>query len=275
MPELPELEILRSNLDRELAGKKVKTVEVSVPAVVKRNTNKKVFASRLEGTKMGATTRRGRWLVTSLDSGDALVIGLGDRGRLRRTQAKDATEKGTVVVITFTQHGQLRVIDPAKESEVFVATPEELDELAPAHGLDLAGEPVSWTTFGEQLLRREGKLKAVLMDPTFLVGIGPIYSDEILFEAGLRFDRSPSSLSTQEIRRLYRAAVEIVHEALKHGGTSLGEDGFTDLHGKPGGYQELLAVYGRDGEMSPRARGPIVKARFGNGVTYYCDQTQM
>lgn len=275
MPELPELEILRSNLERELSGKKVKAVDVAVPAAVKRNTNKKVFASKLMGAKLGSTSRRGGWLTTTLDSGDLLVIGLGERGRILRTQAKDPVAKATLVVLTFTQQGQLRILDPAKETEVFVATPDELDELVGQLGFDLAGEPVSWTAFGEQLLRREGKLKAVLMDPTFLVGIGPIYSDEILFEAGLRYDRSPSSLTTQEIRRLYRAAVEIVHEALKHGGTTLGEDGFTDVHGKPGGYQELLAVYGREGQMSPRARGPIVKARFGTGVTYYCDQTQM
>lgn len=275
MPELPELEILRTNLDRELSGKKIKAVDVAVPAAVKRNTNKKVFASKLTGAKLGPTTRRGGWLVTALDSGDVLVIGLGERGRILRAQAKDPVTKATLVVLTFTQHGQLRILDPAKETEVFVATPDELDEVVGQLGFDLAGEPVSWTAFGEQLLRRDGKLKAVLMDPTFLVGIGPIYSDEILFEAGLRYDRSPSSLTTQEIRRLYRAAVEIVHEALKHGGTTLGEDGFTDVHGKPGGFQELLAVYGRDGQMSPRARGPIVKARFGTGVTYYCDQTQM
>jgi len=113
------------------------------------------------------------------------------------------------------------------------------------------------------------------MDPTFLVGIGPMYSDEILFHAGLRFDRSAATLSAQEIRRLYRAVVETVHEALKYGGTTLGPDGWVQLSGKPGDYTEYLTVYKRDGEMSPRARGPIVKARFGSGYTYYCEQTQV
>ena len=125
------------------------------------------------------------------------------------------------------------------------------------------------------VLRRDGRLKSVLMDPTFLVGIGPIYSDEILFHAGLRYDRVPSSLSAQEIRRLYRAVVETVHEAVKYGGTSLGPDGWVGLSGEPGEYQQYITVYKRDGEMSPRARGPIVKARFGSGYTYYCEQTQV
>lgn len=275
MAELPELEILRMNLDKDLNGRKVKSVEVAVPAVVKRNTNKAKFAARLDGAKFGGTTRKGSYLITSMDTGDVLVFHLGDRGLLLRTQNRDAVAKATVVTITFSQHGQLRVLDPTKKAEVFVATPEEVDGIVGEVGFDLIAEPVSWTAFGERLLRRTGKLKSILMDPTFLVGIGPMYSDEVLFESGLRFDRDPKSLSTQEIRRLYRSMVEIVHDALKYNGSSLGDDGFVDLFGKAGTYQNELAVFRREGEMSPRAREPIVKAKFGQGWTYYCEQTQM
>jgi formamidopyrimidine-DNA glycosylase len=275
MPELPELEILRGNLDKELNGKKMKGVEITVPAIVKRNTNKRVFAGRLDGVKFGGTTRQGTWLITALDSGDVLVFGLADKALLRRTQNKDAVDKGTAMTLTFTQHGQLRVIDPAKKSEVFVATPEELPDIVGHPGLDLVAEPISWTAFGERLLRQKGKLKSILMDPTFLVGVGPIYSDEVLFESGLRYDRDPQTMSTQEIRRLFRSTVEIIHDALKYNGTSLGDDGFVDVFGKRGTYQNELAVYQKEGEMSPRARGPVVKTRFGSGYTYYCEQTQM
>jgi formamidopyrimidine-DNA glycosylase len=275
MAELPELEILRTNLDKELNSKKVKSVEVAVPSTVKRNTNKTKFAARLDGVKFLGTTRAGTYLLTALDSGDVLVFSLGDRGLLARTQNREPVAKSTLLTITFTQHGQLRVLDPSKKAEVFVATPEEIDDIVGELGFDLIAEPVSWTAFGERLLRRSGKLKAILMDPTFLVGIGPMYSDEALFESGLRFDREPKSLSTQEIRRLYRSMVEIIHDALKYNGTTLGDDGFVDLFGKPGSYQNELAVYQREGEMSPRAREPIVKAKFGQGWTYYCEQTQM
>ena len=275
MPELPELEILRGNLDKELNGKKMKSAEVLLPSIVKRNTNKRLFSSRLDGVKFGGTTRQGSWLITAMDSGELLVFALGDKALLRRTQNKDAVAKGTALTLTFTQHGQLRVIDPAKKSEVFVVTPEELPDIVGHPGIDLVAEPISWTTFGERLLRQKGRLKSILMDPTFLVGVGPIYSDEVLFEAGLRYDREPSTMSTQEIRRLFRSTVEIIHDALKYNGTSLGEDGFVDVFGKKGTYQNELAVYQKEGEMSPRARGPVVKTRFGSGYTYYCEQTQM
>ncbi len=273
--ELPELEILRRDLEKDVVGKKVKTVEAPSAATIKRAGSKKALVSRLEGAKIDGVSRRGTWLVLKLDTGEALMIALGDRAYLQRNQAKDEVAKGTAVVLTFTQHGQLRLVDPAKSSELFVVPAEEVDDIVGHLGLDLVDEPVSWTKFGEMVLRKGGKLKSILMDPGVLVGIGPMYSDEILFEAGLRYDRTADRLSTQEIRRLYRASVEIIHDAVKHGGATVGADGFPTLSGEPGGYGPMINVYGRDGEMSPRARGPIAKARFGSGVTYYCEQTQI
>jgi len=195
-----------------------------------------------------------------------------------RNKEKDDVEKGTALIVSFTQGGQLRLLDPKKKAQVEWLAVEEIAEAHPELadlGLDPVDEPISWTVFGESLLRRSGKLKGILMDDSFLVGIGPVYSDEILFHAGLRYDRTPDSLATSEIRRLYRAVVETMHDAVKYGGTTIGEDGWTDVKGEPGGYQDHLAVYRRAGEMSPRARGPIVKARYGNITTYFCEQTQV
>ncbi len=275
MAELPELEILRRDLDKDIGGRKIKTVEAPSAATIKRAGTKKHFVGLLEGMKIERVERRGTWIVAGLDSGDFLMISLGDKARVQRVQNKDAVLKGTAVVITFTQHGQLRVVDPSKSSHVLVATAEEVPGIVGATGLDMLDEPVSWPRFGEMLLRKKGKLKAVLMDSSLLVGIGSVYSDEILFEAGLRYDRTADTLSAQEIRRLYRALVEIIHDSVKHGGATVGADGFVGLSGQPGGYTEFINVYGRDGQMSPRARGPIVKAKYASGYTYYCEQTQV
>lgn len=275
MAELPELELLRRDLEKDVVGKKIKTVEAPSAATIKRAGNKKALIARLEGVKIDSVSRRGTWILLGLDSDEVLMLKLGDRAQLQRNQNKDVVAKGTGVVITFTQHGQLRLVDPAKSSELFVVTAEEVDDVVGTLGLDLVDEPVSWTKFGEMVLRRGGKLKSILMDPTILIGIGPMYSDEILFEAGLRYDRDAANLSTQEIRRLYRASVEIVHDSVKHGGATVGPDGFLTLAGQPGGYTPMINVHGRDGEMSPRARGPIVKVKFGSTYTYFCEQTQI
>lgn len=277
MPELPELELLRRDLERDVVDKKVKSVEVPGTGFVKIPT-KKAFTTALTGAKITGVDRKATLLLLGVDDTHLLTISLGERGRLVKRQLKDPPDPGTGVVITFTQGGQLRIADPKKTSTVELIGVEELADVHPelaGAGLDAVDEPISWTSFGERLLRRDGRLKSVLMDPTFLVGIGPMYSDEILFNAGLRYDRRTTTLSAQEIRRLYRATVETVHDAVKYGGTSLGDDGWVSLSGKPGEYAEYLTVYKRDGEMSPRARGPIVKARFGNGYTYFCEQTQV
>ncbi len=277
MAELPELELLRRDLDREIGERKVKSAEVQVAGIVGHPT-KKALIGALDGAKLSGVTRRGTLLLIGVEGTHALVLSIGDQTRLTRNQPKDEVVAGTALVLTFTQGGQLRIVDPKKQAKIEYLPLEEVEERHPellTLGLDPVDEPISWTTFGEAVLRRDGKLKSVLMDPTFMVGIGPIYSDEILFHAGLRYDRVPSSLSAQEIRRLYRAVVETVHEAVKYGGTTLGPDGWVGLSGEPGDYQQYIAVYKRDGEMSPRARGPIVKVRFGSGYTYFCEQTQV
>lgn len=277
MPELPEIELLRRELDRDVGDRKVRSVEVPVAGVLEGIT-RKALPGEMEGAKGTGVVRHGMLIALIYDTGHELVIHLGEHSRLCRNKEREELVKGTAFVLTFTQGGQLRLVDPKKQAKVEWL---ERDGVAEAHpelaslGLDPVDEPISWTTFGESLLRRNGKLKGILMDDSFLVGIGPIYSDEILFHAGLRYDRTTDTLATSEIRRLYRAVVETMHDAVKYGGTTLDDDGWTGLTGQPGSYQDHLAVYRRAGEMSPRARGPIVKARYGNITTYFCEQTQV
>jgi formamidopyrimidine-DNA glycosylase len=277
MPELPEVETIRRELDREIVGKRVKTVEVPGRGAVTR-LPKKQFVSRLEGVKVSGGERRGLLLTQKLDSGDLLVIDIREGGRLRRASAKDAVEKGTQVVITFTQGGQLRMVDGTGGLDVWVASPEELLEQVPQLGdlgLDPLDEPISWTTFGRLLLDRKAKLKTILTDPTAVTGIGPVYSDEILHGAGLRYDRESNELTSQEMRRLYRALVETLHEAAKRRGATLADGQYADLSGKPGDYQSELKVYERDGQPCKRCRGIVAKTKLSGKVVYYCPECQV
>ena len=135
------------------------------------------------------------------------------------------------------------------------APAEELADNYPnlaALGFDPVDQPMSWTVFGQRLVREDRTLRQLLMDPKFVVGLGPVYSDEILHAALLRHDRKANELITQEIRRLYRAIVETVHNAVKHRGTSL--DGSADVFGD--------AYRRRSGGVVTCARSP---ARFFDG----------
>jgi formamidopyrimidine-DNA glycosylase len=273
MRELPEVEVLRRDLEREVLGKKVKSVEAKSMAALGRYNNRKAFTSQLEGAKIGSISRKGLHLLVGLDEDRLLVIALGDGGVLRRVAGKDAGLDAPDITITFTQQGGLQYSDPSGSGEVFVTTADGLHAALPALdklGVDPIDEPMAWTNFAELVLRRATKMKSLLTDPTVLAGIGDVYSDEILFHAGLRYDRLSNTLSSQEVRRLYRAVVETLHDAVKYRGTTLPGSPFADVTGKPGEYQQHLAVYGRDGQLSPRSRAPIQKAKFEGRWTYFC-----
>ena len=272
--ELPEIETLRRDLERDIAGRKIKSVEAVVLKPLIGIKQRKDFATNLVGAKVVTTERRALALVIRLDNEHSIVIQLGENGRLERTASKDAQADDVAAVITFTQGGDFRFADKKGTSSLQVVADEDLEATLPSAdetGLDLLENPVSWVDFGRMMLGHKAPLKLLLTDPTVFVGIGDIYSNEILFDAGLRHDRLSSELSTQEIRRLYRSVVGILHDAIKYRGTSLEDRPFLDLAGAPGEFGEHLAVYGKAGELSPRSREPIRKTTFKHQVVYFCN----
>jgi formamidopyrimidine-DNA glycosylase len=277
MPELPEVETIRRQLEREVVGKKIKTVVVTGTRSVRRQP-KKQFIARLEGAKITGVRRKGKFLGLNLDTEDQLWIHLRMSGQLRRAAAKEPLAKHTHMVMTFTQGGQLRFVDPRTFGELFVTNPATIDEDAPdllQLGIDPVEEPVSWQQFARVLTTKDTKLKTLLVDQTVIAGIGNIYSDEILHEAGLRYDRSTTSLSVMEVRRLYRAVVEVLHEAVKHGGSTLRDAQYVDLFGKPGHYAQFHQVYDREKQPCRRCRATVEKVRFAQRSTFYCPACQV
>ena len=129
MPELPEVETIRRDLDKEIVDRRVKSVEVKAHRSVRRHRTSKDFITRLEGRKVKAVVRKGKYLLVKLDDGNVLVVHLGMSGQLLRAQTKDPVEKHTHVTITFTQGGQLRFVDPRTFGELFVTTPERAAHL--------------------------------------------------------------------------------------------------------------------------------------------------
>jgi formamidopyrimidine-DNA glycosylase len=278
MPELPEVEVVRRDLDREIVGKRIKGVEVDAMRSVRRHHNRKQFITRLEGKKILGVERRGKYLLARLEGGDVLVIHLGMSGQLLRAKsARETRPKHTHVVITFTQGGQLRFVDPRTFGEMFVTESDALNKVSELNhlGLDPLETAMSWEHFGQLISQRHAKLKPLLMDQKFLAGIGNVYSDEILWGAGLRWDRMSDSLSSQEIRRLYRSMVETLQDAVKYRGSSLADEQYVDLFGRPGDFQLHHNVYARDGEYCRRCRHLIRRERYGGRSTFYCEACQV
>ena len=272
--ELPEIETLRRDLERETATKKIKAVEAVVLKSLPGIKQRKEFGTNLVGAKVVTAERQGMHLLLRLDNEYTLVIELGEHGRLERVASRQKQADDVVAVITFTQGGDLRVGDQKGTSSVQVVHDDDLAEVLPDPeevGLDLLERPLSWIDFGRMMKTHKTPLKLLLTDPQVFVGIGDIYSNEILFDAGLRHDRVGAELSTQEIRRLYRSVVGIMHDAIKYRGTSLEDRPFVDLTGTPGEFADHLAVFGKQGELSPRSREPIQKTSFKHQVIFYCN----
>ncbi len=275
MLELPEAELVRRDLDKEIAGRKVKETEITGAAsMFDGAASRPAFATALSGRKVLGVRRQGLTIIVDLSDDDSLLFTLGPGGSLRRHANKDAAEDGTVMTITFTQGGQLRLLTGDESStSVRLAPTDDLGEILPAaEGFDPVDDQIPWTTFGQNLRARGNqKLRTLLMDDSFIVGIGPVYADEILHAALLRYDRTAESITIQEIRRLNRAIVEMMHNAIKQRGTTLENDPFVDVFGNPGGFTEYLEVYGRAGQRSRNGRGEVQKLRTGGQTHYYCD----
>lgn len=278
MPELPEIEVLRRDLEKEIVNRRMKEVEVrpgsNAMKAIARHGRRKDFADLLVGAKVDRIDRSGGLLLLELDNARTLVFDLGRAGQLLKTSASDDIETHTHLVIAFTIGGHLRFVDPAKEGEVYVLPTEDVPAETQSTALDPLEQPVAWHHFSALLEERKAPLKELLMDPEFMVAIGDVYSDEILFAAGLRYDRPSNKLTSQDVRRLYRALMEILQDAVKARGTSLDDSRFTDLQGDPGQYQLELKVYDREGEFCRRCRNAIVKEPYGDSFTYFCPQCQ-
>ena len=141
-------------------------------------------------------------------------------------------------------------------------------------GIDPFEDQIGWDRFAAILRSRTTALKAVLMDQDIIAGIGNIYADETLYNAGILYDRPAESLSTIEIRRLHRAITEILTDAIKHRGSTLDDEQFVDPDGRPGDYQKFHQVYNREGQPCGQCRAPILRVTVRGRSTYYCAKCQ-
>ena len=284
MPELPEVETVRRDVESEFAGRLIEDVHAGGVRTLRRHRDPKELEQRVRGRKLVDTGRRGKYLMMNLDSGDVVVVHLGMSGQLLLAGVGDPQVKHTHVALSFDDGRELRFVDPRTFGEVFVSAPVPpggvpaelshlgLDPLAP----DGEDEPdATEQRFVTLLGGRTTRLKPFLMDQTRVAGIGNMYADEILFAAGLRFDRPAGSLDEDEARRLFRSVVAVLSDAIVHRGSSLADEQYRDLYGRVGGYQALHRVYAREGSPCPRCGGPVERARSGGRSNFYCPGCQL
>ena len=275
--ELPEVEVMRRDLEKDVVGRRIGKVDVrpqknALTIIKKHHRSRKDFAKLLEGRKITGVERRGKYLVIGLDDDGVLVVHFKMSGRFVRGRKGAELPPHTHVHIVFAQGGDLRFVDPRAFGRMFVIEREKLDTMSEFQkiGIDPLEHTFTWPEFSAKLADRKTKLKTLLMDQTFIAGLGNIYSDEVLFTAGLRHDRRSDELSSQEVRRLYRAIQEVVQEAIRARGTTLDDHAYVDLFGAPGEFLRELKVYGRRGQACRRCRSPIEMVKISGRGSYFC-----
>ncbi len=272
MPELPEVEIIRRQLERELAGARITDCEVLLPRLVTYPTPLG-YRRGLKGRRVLAVRRRGKYLLLELEGGRELVVHLGMTGSLLFSPPYEERPRHTHLVFHLEDGRDLLYVDPRTFGETALLRKGGRRPLRGLH--NLGPEPLAEDFDPASLssaLRGRCRVKSALMDQSRIAGIGNIYADEALHRAGISPLRRACDLTPGETARLHAALREVLAEAIARGGSSVSD--YVDLRGERGSFQEAHRVYRRAGEPCPRCGTPIRREVIAGRGSYFCPACQ-
>ena len=284
MPELPEVESLRRDLSRSLIGRRFMRVDARLPKVLVTPTG--LDPAELVGKAVLGLRRRAKFLIVDLSDALALVLHLRLAGQLVHRASAGATlaegghpvpafgaplpHKSTHLVFHFDDGSTLYLTDIRQFGRVWLLPAEAVDPfLARAR---LGPEPLepAFTVdiLAERLARRpRAPLKPLLLDQSFVGGVGNIYADEIIFESRLSPNTRAGEIDRPALERLHTAIRSVLGFAVREGVAQV-------LNGKVLPGRDFPRVHGRAGQPCPTCGAPIVKSRFGGRGTYTCPSCQ-
>ena len=267
MPELPEVETIRSQLAPRLPGRTLVRVEILDPRLT-RPIDLFEVAEELEGDLIAAVERRGKYLVLRLESGLALLVHL----RMTGSFGFEPTSHERAV-LELDDGTRLAYRDVRRFGTWLVLEDAELEPyLARKNGPEPLGVRFTAGWLAARLAVRRAPVKAALLDQRVVAGLGNIYADEALWRARVNPLRRAESLDFDEVRRVHRAIRAALRAGIARQGSTLSE--YRTPEGSRGGMQEEFRVYGRDGLPCRRCGTTISKTRVGGRGTWYCPRCQ-
>ncbi|MBP6786901.1 MAG: DNA-formamidopyrimidine glycosylase [Candidatus Promineofilum sp.] len=269
MPELPEVETFVRALRAPLVGRTIISVVVKWPRHIAVPPPAELLR-RIAGRRIEAIDRRGKYLVFTLSDDETLIIHLKMTGHLSVAPADKPADPYAHTVFTLDDGRELRFRDSRKFGRVYLVH-DPADILGPLGPEPLMGD-FSAVELAARLAGRKRVLKPLLLDQTFIAGIGNIYADEALFYAGIRPTRRSDTLTTDEIAALHAAIRQVLTMGIERGGASIST--YVKADGEKGGMQEVMAVYGRGEEACRTCGRPIERIVLGGRSTHYCPYCQ-
>jgi formamidopyrimidine-DNA glycosylase len=265
MPELPEVETIKNELIPHVVGHKITGVTLFDKKLVHQPSAEE-FCSRLIGQKITGVERRGKYLIFSLASGEALIVHLKMSGSL----LLKPPERFTRAILHPDGGTELYFRDPRKFGAMWLVANKNtvIGKLGP-EPLEAGFRP---KILAQRLSGRTANIKALLCDQSFVAGIGNMYADEALFLARIHPLRSGKSLSPEEVERLHRAIQQVLSAGIKNKGASV--ESYFRPDGTPGtAHSQFKVAHGR-GKNCPVCGTPLERIPVRNRGSYFCPKCQ-
>jgi len=283
MPELPEVETIKNDLKKVILDKKIILVDVKDKKAVKS-----VFADFLKvlsGNEFEDILRVGKLLAFKLKRNEYLLIHLKMTGQLifcdkkkciagghNFPAAENNPTKFTRAVFKFANKSELYFNDMRRFGYLKIVDDDNFKKIKKAYGVEPISKEFDLKNFKKTIQGKKKNIKAVLMDQSLIAGIGNIYADEVLFEAGIMPTRPAGRLSEKEQKEIFKAIKIILKRAIKHRGTTFSD--YLDAKGEKGNFTRFLRVYGRAGKKCYKCRGIVKKIKIGGRGTSFCPKCQ-
>lgn len=272
MPELPEVETVVRGLRATLPGRRILSIRlgqtdfIDDPAALERD---------LPGRRIGAVRRHGKFVALELESASngagpsLLLVHLGMTGQLVTRRADEPVAPHTHVFFTLDDGRELRYTDIRRFGRILLSITDGSEVLA-----RLGSDPLEITLeeFREKLAARRAQIKALLLDQSFLRGMGNIYTDESLWRARIHPARHAARLTLEQVRRLHRSIRRVLEEAIRLGGSSVSD--YVDANGERGWFQLRHRAYDREGKPCFRCRARIRRMIVAGRSSYFCPRCQ-
>ena len=271
MPELPEVETIVRGLQEKALGKRIDRATLFMPQILRCSDED--FIQTIRRKTIKSINRRGKFILIDLSGGWSLIIHLKMTGQLKWIPRTRKPQKHTHLVFHLAHCPfQLHYCDVRRFGYLLLLKTNCMHDLPPLR--DLGPEPleIEPSDFVELLRSRRGRIKSLLLNQSFLAGLGNIYADESLWRARIHPLIPADTISTRKARRLHGAIQTALEEAIANRGSSV--DDYLDAEGRPGQHQFYLRVYGREGEPCYHCRGKIRRIVIGSRSSHFCPRCQ-
>ena len=271
MPELPEVETVRRGLEKLILGKKIVSLDIRYPKMIKTDLDQ--FQRELPGQVVKSMGRRGKYLLFYLTD-KVLISHLRMEGKYFYYPDQVPERKHAHVLIHFEDGGTLVYEDVRKFGTMELLAPELLEAyfLSKKLGPEPTEQDFDLEIFRGALKKSKKPIKSHLLDQTLVAGLGNIYVDEVLWRAKVHPASPSQSLTRAEATAIHDQTIAVLGQAVEMGGSTIRT--YTNAFGEDGTMQEFHQVYDKTGQACSRCGAIIEKIQLGGRGTHFCPKCQ-